>query len=52
MRRDAYGGDEGEVDGLAEGLNLPGRHWPMKALPIDYEQVCTDRLNPPLTTDS
>ena len=39
------------VDGLAEGLNLPGRHWPMKALPIGYEQCCADRLNPPPIAD-
>jgi len=37
MSRNAYGGDAGEVDSSAEGLNLPGRTWPMKALPIGYK---------------
>ena len=47
MSRNAYGGDadEDEVDSPAEGLNLPGRTWPMKTLLIGYEQCCIDRLS-------
>jgi hypothetical protein len=32
-------------------INARERLWALKLLPIDYEQCCIDRLNPPLLAD-
>ena len=33
-------------------INARGRPWVLRPLPIDYERCCSDRLNPPLMSDT
>jgi hypothetical protein len=42
--------DRNDARGIAQmmcgSINARGRPWALKLLPIDYEQCCSDRLNP------